>query len=548
MICVYDVGNENFENNGDAVLTPKSGTHTQVAGGGFDLKMVHPVDPDGKWQHLVPGAIIKVPVPVETIETSYTGVDADIYKTTTSADLREGPNAPTRIVYQEWSGSQMTPTEYHVGDKVTVSYASHRNYKCVYFDYGDPAQFVPPPGSSWWTPIADWTTGSTVLATLPSGTELYLVEDYNTSWYKFETMYGLVGYVQKSKVTFDRHVTAEENPPRVITDQLFRIEEAVVDDDDKTVNVTAKHVSYDLAGDLIQDVSVSQASPALAIYRLVEGLMIPYRGAIATNLTTDDDGTYTGEIKGKNGIFALLDPDKGIVHEFNAKYSRDNWDLFVMQRNATNRGYYLRYGVNTRGISWKRNSSQLITRIVPVAKDADGKDLYLPELWIDSPYISDYPVIKMSRLTVQGQVGKDKGTGDGSTWTESDLLDEMRAKAGEQFSVSHVDEIVEEVTVQVEQLDKTAEYTWLNGLKDLLLYDAVTVENDQLGLITQLYVSQIEYDFVKEKIAGIKMTNIQDMNVRTVAGYNVMYNSIGPEKLTDEVAQNIIQQAVDRIS
>ena len=218
-----------------------------------------------------------------------------------------------------------------------------------------------------------------------------------------------------------------------------------------------------------------------------------------------------------------------------------------MQRNATNRGYYLRYGVNTRGISWKRNSSQLITRIVPVAKDADGKDLYLPELWIDSPYISDYPVIKMSRLTVQGQVGKDKGTGDGSTWTESDLLDEMRAKAGEQFSVSHVDEIVEEVTVQVEQLDKTAEYNWLNGLKDLLLYDAVTVENDRIGLITQLYVSQIEYDYVKKKIAGIKLTNIQDMNVRTVAGYNVMYNSIGPEKLTDEVAQVIVQQAVDRI-
>ena len=123
----------------------------------------------------------------------------------------------------------------------------------------------------------------------------------------------------------------------------------------------------------------------------------------------------------------------------------------------------------------------------------------------------------------------------------------MRAKAGEQFSVSHVDEIVEEVTVQVEQLDKTAEYNWLNGLKDLLLYDAVTVENDRIGLVTQLYVSQIEYDYVKKKIAGIKLTNIQDMNVRTVAGYNVMYNSIGPEKLTDEVAQVIVQQAVDRI-
>ena len=542
MISVYDIGNEDFERNGDAVLTPISGSHTQVAGGGFDLKMVHPVDPGGKWEHLVPGAIIKVPVPVETIETSYTGIEADIYKTTANTELRDGPSAPSTITYSAWNGA----TTYTVGSRVTYSnYAPHKNYQCVYFNPDDMNKWLAPPHSSWWKAIPDVSSGANVLVSLPTGTELYLVEDYNTSWYKFATMYGIVGYVQKSKVTFDRHVTPEENQPRVIKDQLFRIEEAVVDDNDQTVNVTAKHVSYDLAGDLIQDVSVSQASPALAIARMIEGLMMPYRGTIATNLTTDDDGTYTGEIKGKNGIFALLDPDKGIVHEFNARYARDNWDLFIMQRVATNRGYYFRYGVNTRGISWKRNSSQLITRIVPVAKDAGGSDLYLPELWIDSPNISDYPVIKMSRLTVQGQVGKDKGTGDGSTWTESDLLDEMRAKAAEQYSVSHVDEIVEEVTVQVEQLDKTAEYTWLNGIKDLLLYDAVTVENDQLGLITQLYVSQIEYDYVKKKIVGVKLTNIQDMNVRTVAGYNVMYNSIGPEKLTDEVSQVIIQQAID---
>ena len=541
MISVYDVGNEDFEKNGDAVLTPRSGSHTQVAGGGYDIQLVHPIDPYGKWRHLVPGAIVKAPVPVETIENSYSGLEADIYITTGKTDLRDGPSAPSRIVYSEWNMN----TDYSVGSRVTYSrYPSHTNYQCTYFDPDSMTKLVSPPLSSWWTPIPDMSSGANVLATLPAGTELYLVEDYNQSWFKMETKYGIEGYVQKSNVVFDRHVTPEENQPRVITEQLFRVEEPVVDNDAKTVSVKGKHVSYDLSGNLIQDVSVSQASPAMAIMRITDGLMIPYRGMIATNLTTEDNGTYTGEIKGKNGIFALLDPDKGIVPGFNAKFTRDNWDVFIMQRTGTDRGYRIRYGVNARGIQWKQSSTQLVNRIVPVAKNSGGTDLYLPEMWIDSPNINDYPVIKMDRLTVQGQVGKERGDGNGN-WTEEDLLDEMRLKASEKFTVSHVDEIVEEVTIQIEQLENTAEYSWLKGLKDLLLYDVVHAVDERIGLDKELYVSQIEYDIIKKKIVGIKLSNIQNMNVRTVAGYNMMNNSISPEKLTDEVTQVIVEKAID---
>jgi phage minor structural protein len=251
--------------------------------------------------------------------------------------------------------------------------------------------------------------------------------------------------------------------------------------------------------DLIGDVAISQATPAMALGRMMENLMIPYRGAIATDMTDDSAGTYTGDLKGKNGIFALLDPDKGIVSTFGAKLTRDNWDLFVMERTETDRGYVIRYGVNAGGITWKKSSANLVNRIVPVAKDAGGQDLYLPEVWVDSEDIADYPVIIMERLQVQGQVGKDKGTGDGSVWSETELLDEMRAKAGERFSTDKADQIAEEVTIRVEMLENTAEYEWLKGMKDLLLYDTVTAEDERLGLRKKLYVSEIEYDFVKEK-------------------------------------------------
>ena len=68
MICVYDIGNENYETNGNAVLCPKECRIKNTAGGSYDLTMTHPIDPDGKWTHLQPGAIIKAPIPEEEID------------------------------------------------------------------------------------------------------------------------------------------------------------------------------------------------------------------------------------------------------------------------------------------------------------------------------------------------------------------------------------------------------------------------------------------------------------------------------------------------
>lgn len=541
MIHVYDIGNTDFDGLGDAVLQPLSGTVKQIAGGSYDIQMDVAMDQEGKWKHLVPGAIIKASVPEEVIENAYAGYDADVYKTNTEAALREDASEPTAIIYSEWDWQN----SYQVGSKVRVSEWSHKNYQCTYYDGGSPQIMVPPYNSAWWKPIADQTSGAPALVTLAAGSELYFVEDYNTDWYKMSTFYGLVGYIKKSQVTFDRHLTPSETTPRIITEQLFRITEPNIDSIGQKVSVSGMHVSYDLAGILIQDVSIGQASPAMAIGLMMEGMMVPYDGIIATNLTSDANGTYTGQIKGKNAMYALLDPDAGIASSFNAKFTRDNWDVFLMQRTTVDRGYRIRYGKNARGITWEKSSANLINRVVPVAKDEKGADLYLPEKWIDSQLISQYPVIRMERLQVKGQVGKDKGTGDGSVWTESDLLDEMRAKAGERFSVDHVDLVAHEVTVQIEQLGDTVEYEWMKGLEKVLLYDTVAAIDDNIGLLMPLLVTELEWDIVRNRIAGLKLSNVNNLAKRTVTGYNVQNNSISSEKLMDGVAQEIVQAAVD---
>jgi hypothetical protein len=73
------------------------------------------------------------------------------------------------------------------------------------------------------------------------------------------TYYGVTGYIQTSAVVFDRHVSETENQPRIITEQLFRLREPSINNETRTVTVTGQHVSYDLAGILCKNITITQA-------------------------------------------------------------------------------------------------------------------------------------------------------------------------------------------------------------------------------------------------------------------------------------------------
>ena len=539
MICVYDIGNTTFDGNGNAVLIPVKCRHHQVAAGKYDLSIEHPLDPYGKWQHIVPEAIIQAPVPQETIRTAFSGQDVDAYKTTASAALREGPNEPQTITYTSWDIN----TEYSVGAKVSWQ---GKNYQCNYYDETSPYAHVAPPSCNWWREIARTTPGDPVVVNLKSGAVLYYISGPSSGWYKMSTTYGLEGYIKSSQVSFWKHLSSDETKPREITNQLFRIKTVNVDSKNRMITATAEHVSYDLAGVIVDDVNIVNRNPAFSLSIIEQAFMIDYQGTLATNMVSDNDGTYTGEIKGKNGIYALLDPDKGLVANFDAMFRRDNWDLFVMRKENTDRGFRLRYGKNMIGVTWNIKSDNLINRVVPVAKDEDGSDLYLSGTkWVDSPLLSLYPVIRMERIKVDGQVGKDDGTETDTNWTAATLRTEMQKKAEERFSVDKVDLIVHEVTIDFELLGDTVEYSALKQFEKVLLYDRVVAINEIIGLSVSLDVTEIEYDCISQKVTSVKLSNVNAYGGRDVSGFNVFPNSITWEKLTDGTGDRIQQDAED---
>lgn len=556
MICVYDIGNSNFSNNGDAILMPTKCTVKNVAAGQYDLTMDHPIDPDGKWAHLQPEAVIKAPIPAELIENAYAGMNVDVYKTTEKAALREGPAEPEPISYSAWSASG----DYSVGSKVSYSGQDHRNYVCNTWDSSSGQTQVPPPNNPWWSKIADMSEGYPVLVQLKSGADLYYVSGPTEGWYKMSTTYGLEGYIKEGQVAYNRHLTPSETKDRIITEQLFRIKKVTVDTKSMNVSVTAEHVSYDLSGVLMENLKIVRQPPAQAISWIENAFMIDYPGTIASNITESEDRLYSAELSGKNGTYALLDPDKGVVAQFEAAFRRDNWDLFVMEKASEDNGFRIRYGNNLLGVNWKIGSDQLITRVVPVAKDEDGSDLYLTDHeeeeevegegeeeepaydydWIDSQYINNYPVIRMERLKVDGQVGKDNGEELDINWTKETLREEMEKEAEARFSVDKVDQLKHEITIDFVRLGDTEEYQQFKALQKVRLYDTVVAVDPRIDLSVSVQVTEIEFDAVNERVMAMKLSNIEAYNLRNTAGFNVLNNSITGDKLTDEAARDIV--------
>ena len=538
MIYVYDKGNTAYEKNGNAVIFPLKGSVRMAAGGNYDLQMTCPMDAEGKWLHLIREAIVKAPVPKETIENAFTGMDVDVYITTEAAALRSGPSEPSTINYNAW----VSGTSYEVGAKVTNA---NKNYQLNTALTGN--EIYTPPGSSGkWAKIARTAPGSPLLVNLKSGMEIYYVSGPEDGWYKMSTTYGLEGYIKSTQVEYEKHLTPSEIQPRIIKDQLFRIKTVNRDSEARTVSITAQHVSYDLNGVLIDSVKVVRKAPAEALAWIEAGFMIDYPGVIATDMVEFADADYSAEISGKSGMYALIDPDKGVVPCFGAEFRRDNWDLFVMNKTNTDRGFRIRYRANMRGVQWKTDSTKLKTRIVPVAKDEDGNDFYLdPVKWVDSSHINDYETIYMERMKINGQVGKDDGTETDTTWTEETLRAEMEKQAQSLFDVDNADVPSDEVTVAFEMLGETAEYAWMKDLQSVLLYDTVIIIDEVTGLSASVTVDELEFDIVKEKITALKLTNYKAYHVKNVGGFNVLDNSITGEKLTDDVGADLMEDAVD---
>lgn len=324
MITLHEPSAENWAGNGICVLLPAECEVEEAAGGMYELMLKHPIGDDLRARAIQRGYLIKAPVPrMETplIQISAEGhegqAEHEIWKVKTGAGVYSKPTAG----FSAWSAA----AEYGYGDKVA--------YKGKSYKWNGPLlpQTTPAPPGGYW--IATPAPSST-LANLKADAEVVYHGSTNGTWSRVTTSGGVTGYMKTSGIEYLRtepYIPAHPSrqnvvQPRQVREQLFRVYSVETDSAAQMVTARARHISYDLIGNVIKNYRAVNASPQDALDAIALDFVNDNDFSFYTNLT----GTVSSECTMKNGIEALLDPDIGIVPQKNARLIRDNFDLFLL--------------------------------------------------------------------------------------------------------------------------------------------------------------------------------------------------------------------------
>lgn len=373
------------------------------------------------------------------------------------------------------------------------------------------------------------------------------------------TATGTEGYISRTRsfeITNGADALEADDPvtteARDIRTQYFRIYSVTISTDN-TMQVEARHISYDFEGETIEACGLVDAPPAMACDYLESAVFDTGDDRqIITDFTDDDDIKVTANYSYQNGITALLDPSEGLASKLKAKVMRDNDDFFILKNSQGAPVYQIAYGMNLLGVEWSEDYDKLVTRIFPKAKDKTGKPYWLPANveglrrgCVDSPYIAAYPRIRYEILEVDGQINKKPpDSTDGTSrqaYNDETLQAEMIKKARERFELDECDLPNTSVHVEFLKLGDTEEYKQYRGAEQLALYDWVRVYHPQIGMDFSLQVIGYTWDAIKERYESIDIGRpyAQAGSGRRIASWEIGRQAVGLASLTQELKDKL---------
>lgn len=444
MICAYAADATDFSNNGLGALKPIECTVSETLNGMWQLTLTHAID-DEKSARLAIGNIIRAPVPAGfTPALKYGGgatAGKEIYKVTTDG----------RRLYLRSEASQ---------------------------------------------------TSKGLHAYRPD-TEVSVLDKSNSQWYEVTTPDGRHGYMWAANLAYVRTEesgeAAEESikEAEALRDQPFRIYKIVPDL--QTVTVYARHIFYDLADNLLGACEGESESAATAASKILNTC----RGEGSFRIYSDLDASITYDWTDKTPVEAILGSE-GLIELTGAELARDWWDIYAVKRVGRDNGVTVRQGKNLKSLGGSLDVSDVITRIVPVGTDADGNALYLPEVYVDSELISNYPLVKWGRVDVseakEVKSGKNKRT-------KEECYTLMREAAQAEFAAG-CDSVAHTLDIDFVNPADTVEMAAWAGVCDLSLGDSVRVIAPAAGVDVTMRITDYVYDCLAKRYTSLSLGTV----------------------------------------
>lgn len=281
--------------------------------------------------------------------------------------------------------------------------------------------------------------------------------------------------------------------------QLFRVAKVEKDQEDDTIKVSANHITYDLAGNLVLSLVLDKVSTAAAMQAIQDKMVNPS----PFTLSSDSDTVASTSLYRLNPLQMVGGVEGSVLDNWGGEIERDNFNLIMHKQRGADNGVLVAWRKNLTGLTAVFDLSNVRTRLYPFAI-INNTLLELPDKYVDSPHLQDYALIRFLPIDYsqdQDVVG----------------LQSMQDKVATYFADTLCDLPDTSLDVSFEPLWQTEEYKAFAVLERIGLGDTVTIRNDRLGVSVKERAVKIEFDCLTEKNTKVSVGKLQANFTDTVA-------------------------------
>ena len=322
-------------------------------------------------------------------------------------------------------------------------------------------------------------------------------------------------------------------------EQLFRIKRIVKDF--TTMSVYATHIFYDLLDNYLINVAPTN------LYSYTYGQYLINRGTypapfyFSSNISKSASGKYVR----KNLVEAIIgNIDNSMLAKFGGEIVRDNFVIRLNYHRGQDNHIKLLFGKNISSIEIITDIENLATRIIPVGFDG----LTIPEIYVDSPLINNYPNPKMTVVEfsdikyepiVEGQEPSEDAYHDLNTAYQA-----LRDRTNELYT-NGIDKPQINIKIDWVELSKTNEYKDYSSLERVFIGD--TIYARVLGTDYTTEVTKTVYNVLNDRVESFEIGTISASIVSAVNGNIQAIQNFSPSEILNNASNTAQQQIIEAL-
>ena len=258
--------------------------------------------------------------------------------------------------------------------------------------------------------------------------------------------------------------------------RVFRITKPI----NGIVNVSARHVRYDLEGVPVSPFTATGIAQALQKIK---------QNSLVTNpftFTTNKTNTQTMTLEAPCAALSLLGGVRGsLLDIYGGEYKYQDFEIILMQIRGTNNGVVIRYGVDLVDLQQEENCANLYTGVMCFWRSSQDGTLVSGS--IQSSGTFDYTRIKVVDKSAE--------------YENAPTVAQLNQDAVEYINNNKVGVPKVSINLRFANLEQTEEYT--NIRQSVELCDLITVEFEKLGVTATAKIIRTDYDVINEKYISV---------------------------------------------